>query len=235
MPKHAKINGVAQTLPGSRARPRHRAEITDPLACLNGFVRDIEKRRPAAGVSTSITVDTMDPAQAIQPGDFLLTTIGSPTVNGLVTIGQAASGRWSKFSHAAVYVGGPDRLVIEMAPGGIKVRSLGDFAGRLLAISSWPLSGAERDSIVMSAWEDYRREPPIHYGWPNYPLIGAARLGLQPRWAREYLAGEAYQICSQWVDRLYWYAGVKLFDDGRLPGLVSPADLTYVLSQPKTA
>ena len=32
-------------------------------------------------------------------------------------------------------------------------------------------------------------------------------------------------ICSQLVDEAYARAGVQLFDDGRLPGDVTPADL----------
>lgn len=176
----------------------------------------------------------MDPAQQIQAGDFFLTTIDGFWPNTLVRLGQAACGDWSPYSHAALYVGGPDRLALEMAPGGIAVRPFSDFAGRPLAVSSWPLDLDERDKIVSEAWGDYQRQPPIRYGWPNYPIIGMARLGIRPAWARRYLADQWAEICSQWIDDLYRRAPVELFADGRLSGLVSPGSLTGVLSQPKT-
>lgn len=181
----------------------------------------------------------MDPAQQIQPGDFILTTIHGFGADLAVRIGQALSGKWSEYSHAALYVGGPDRLCIEMAPGGLAVRELAEFAGRPLAISDWPLDLDERDAIVKWAWDEYKaRHGRRRYGWLNYPLIGLARLtrGRLPKWARRYLAAPDFQICSQWgADNAYLAAGIHLFADDRLPGLVSPGDLTYVLSQPKTA
>lgn len=177
----------------------------------------------------------MDPAQQIQAGDFLLTTIDQPLTALGVRIGQGLCGDWSRYSHAALYVGGDDRLCIEMAPGGLAVRPLADFAGRPLAISDWPLDLDEREAITLWAWSEYKHQPPRHYGWLNYPLIGGARLGIRPGWGTAYLSGLNYQICSQWVDNAYLAADVHLFTDGRAPGLVSPGDLTYVLSRPKSA
>lgn len=178
----------------------------------------------------------MDPAQQIQPGDFLLTTIDGFWANLGVRLGQAACGDWSRYSHAALYVGGPDRLAIEMAPGGLMVREFSDFAGRPLAISDWPLDISEREDIVGWAWDSYSgRNGRQYYGWLNYPLIGLARLtgGRLPKWAKRYLAAPDFQECSQWIDSAYLAAGVHLFSDDRLPGLVTPGDLTYVLSRPK--
>lgn len=237
-----KVNDVAQVVSGGR----HRFGVVgsgqsgQPHAEAGGLrLSDLqsalELARPLAGVTAGVRVDCMDSAQQIKPGDFILTTIHGFGADLAVRIGQALSGKWSEFSHAALYVGGPDRLCLEMAPGGIAVRPLTDFAGRPLAISDWPLDLDERDTIVEWAWAEYRHKPPRQYGWLNYPLIGAARLGIRPGWGTAYLSGLNYQICSQWVDNAYLAADVHLFTDGRLPGLVSPGDLTYVLSRPKTA
>jgi len=45
-----------------------------------------------------------------------------------------------------------------------------------------------------------------------------------PWWARR-LASDKRMICSQLADYCWLKAGLHLFEDGRLPGLVSPADL----------
>ena len=40
-------------------------------------------------------------------------------------------------------------------------------------------------------------------------------------------------ICSQLVDQCYLEAGIHLYDDGRDPGDVTPADLAELVSERK--
>jgi hypothetical protein len=48
---------------------------------------------------------------------------------------------------------------------------------------------------------------------------------------RDFVADEGHLICSQLVDEAYLRAGVHLFDDGRLPGDVTPGDLWWLLQR----
>ena len=49
-------------------------------------------------------------------------------------------------------------------------------------------------------------------------------------WWVKRLDHDGREVCSQLVDQAYLDAGIHLFDDGRLPGLVAPEDLADLLS-----
>lgn len=51
----------------------------------------------------------------------------------------------------------------------------------------------------------------------------------QTWWAKR-LSADGREICSQLVDKAYLTAGIHLFADGRLSGLVSPGDLYSLLA-----
>jgi hypothetical protein len=173
----------------------------------------------------------MDESELIEPGDFILTTIDNPLVNALVRACQAFTGDWSRFTHAAIYVGGDDRCVIELAPSGVAVRTLEEFAGRPVSVSCWPLTETRRFDIVSEAWDLHRRN--VQYAWLVYPALALARIGIRPKWLLEYLERCNKMICSQAVDHCYRAAGVHMFTDGRPASMVTPGDLTYTLSRPK--
>ena len=72
-----------------------------------------------------------------------------------------------------------------------------------------------------------------------YNILDIAAIGLAQRrmgrlvgdhtwWAKRLSAGHR-EICSQLVDKAYFAAGIHLFTDGRLSGLVSPGDLWGLL------
>jgi hypothetical protein len=179
----------------------------------------------------SVTVSGMDSTPL--PGDFLITTIDQPVTNALVWAAQLCVGDASRFTHAAVYVGGPGRLVIEMAPGGLVIRHLGEYAGRPIEFSSWDLADATRQAIVDRAWELFSARPRIGYGWLSYLYGGLARFGIRPARLMRYLQSGAVMECAQYVGDCYERAGVHLFEDGRPYRVVSPGALGYVLSAPK--
>jgi hypothetical protein len=52
---------------------------------------------------------------------------------------------------------------------------------------------------------------------------------MRPQWLKSYVANSRHMICSQLVDQVYFAAGVHLFDDGRIDGDVTPADLVNLL------
>lgn len=179
----------------------------------------------------SVTVAGMDGTPL--PGDFLLTTIPQPVTNALVWLAQLAVGDASRFTHAALYVGGAQRLVLEMAPGGIVVRHLGEYAGRPIEFSSWDLADATREAIVARAWELFNARPRVGYGWLSYLYGGLARFGIRPAPLLRYLQSGHVMECAQLVDDCYEHAGVHLFADGRVYKVVSPGALGYALSAAK--
>jgi hypothetical protein len=73
------------------------------------------------------------------------------------------------------------------------------------------------------------------YSFLDYASIGLAHLRIRPRWVRDFIADSGHMICSQLVDEVYRRAGVQLFDDGRLPGDVTPGDLWKLLQRPREA
>jgi hypothetical protein len=75
------------------------------------------------------------------------------------------------------------------------------------------------------------------YSWADYLALAAVRFHLDTiaHPLRQYVESSGRLICSQLVDYAYQLAGVQLFDDGRIPGDVTPGDLYgLILEQQKT-
>lgn len=195
--------------------------------------REMPGIRTIVETGHAVTITGMDGTPL--PGDFLLTTIPQPLTNAAVWVAQLCVGDASRFTHAALYVGGPGRVVLEMAPGGLVTRQLGEYAGRPVEFSSWDLADATREAIVARAWELFNRRPRIGYGWLSYLYGGLARFGIRPAPLMRYLQSGAVMECAQFVDECYRAADVHLFEDGRPYRVVSPGALGYALSAPKTA
>jgi hypothetical protein len=80
-----------------------------------------------------------------------------------------------------------------------------------------------------------RRLEHASYSYLDYPVLGLAELArLHPNNAaltafaaglRHYINHSGHLICSALVDRGYQNANVKVYDDGRMPGDVTPEDL----------
>jgi cell wall-associated NlpC family hydrolase len=168
-----------------------------------------------------------------QPGDFGLVSTAGPLLDRLA----AAVIRFdtdSPVNHAFVYVGNGN--IIE-AVSRVKIDYVDEYSditwstGRLPAALT-PTS-AQRDRIIAAA-NDLVGD---RYNILDILAIGLAqrrtgRLVNDQSWWAKRLSADGREICSQLVDAAYLAAGIHLFDDGRLPGLVSPGDL-YSLLQPE--
>jgi len=91
-------------------------------------------------------------------------------------------------------------------------------------------STSQRDEIVATALSMVGDK----YNALDIVAIGLAqkRLGhtvSDRTWWAKRLSNDGREICSQLVDKAYFAAGIHLFEDGRLPGLVSPGDLYDLL------
>lgn len=67
----------------------------------------------------------------------------------------------------------------------------------------------------------------------SYFLMLALRVGIRPKWLQKRVASNKELICSASCDLAYSRAGVHLFDDGRIAGEVTPADLVSVIIKRK--
>ena len=137
--------------------------------------------------------------------------------------------RWgtdAPVNHAFVYVG--DGQIVEACPSGARTVPATNYGP--IVWSHQGLSEKQRTAIVVKA--DLLAQQRVGYGWLDLVAIGLAQrragkivdLKNPPWWVRR-IARQDRLICSQLVDVCYQAAGVALFDDGRLPGLVSPGDL----------
>lgn len=69
------------------------------------------------------------------------------------------------------------------------------------------------------------------YDFKTYGVIPPYRAGLRPEWIKDIIAGTDTMMCSRLVDASLAAAGYHLFDDGRLPGNVTPSELYRRLRQ----
>lgn len=152
-------------------------------------------------------------------GDFgVVPTPGYAGV--LIRIGQWLNGDgFANFEHAFVYVG--DNQIVEAESAGARLANLDEYNYARIAWYSAP-SAKGRDIATQA-----RKIVGTPYSWADYFALAAVRIGLplSAKLLHSYVANSGHMICSQLVDEAYRRAGVQLFDDGRLPGDVTPGDL----------
>lgn len=156
--------------------------------------------------------------------------------------------RWvtsSSVNHAGIYVGGGK--VVEAKIGGAAYNTLEYYKDALWSTDSLPAhlvpTDIQRVTIALAA----NAELGVKYGILDILAIGLAqrRLGDLVAVTQEALDKEPWLvrkaveriqnmnklICSQLVDHDWNIAGVHLFEDGRIEGLVSPGNLRDLLTQ----
>lgn len=170
-----------------------------------------------------------------KPGSFFLTRISGAS-GYAIALAQALAGDASRWTHAGIVIDA-DGTVVEAEPGGARIANLSEYQGRPLLVSDAPVQ------LTMRNWEG---QPPlpwsenalrqtvvraaqklvgVPYSGLDYFALAALHLHLPSKWIRQRVESSGHMICSQLVDAVYLRAGIHLFDDGRLPGDVAPADL----------
>lgn len=157
---------------------------------------------------------------------------------GVVATGGTAARliRWgtdSPVNHAFVYVGAG--RIVEAEPDGAAVASASKYGDRPVWSDGVELglNTTARLKIAHAALTLVGTP----YSWLDIVAITLAqpRLGSHEHVAAWISRHSSGLICSQLVDVAYQRAGVVLFDDGRLPGLVSPGDLYDLIDAAVTA
>jgi hypothetical protein len=186
-----------------------------------------------------------------QPGDYFTT----PTYGRLRDRLAADIIRLdtnSPVNHAGLYIGPtrqhPEGAIIE-AVGTVRYNSVNAYPDAIwFNLAAWPATDVpgltlsqERGQIIDCAEAALGSK----YNTLDILAVGIAQKRLTPRnrtkwiadgkppWWVKRLSSDHRYICSQLVDAAYRSAGIHLFADGRLPGLVTPGDL-YTLTRNQT-
>jgi uncharacterized protein YycO len=133
-------------------------------------------------------------------------------------------GDGAPIQHAFVYVG--EGQIVQAMPGGAELIRLEEANEPYVwSTGKIPLTSEQRSRISAAAiWM-----VGTPYSFLDYASIALAHYRIRPRWVRDFVADSDHLICSQLVDEAYLRAGVHLFNDGRLPGDVTPGDLWKLL------
>lgn len=169
-----------------------------------------------------------------QPGDFGFATIAGH-VGGWVSIGQALLHDACRFTHVFIVVAAvdttdhPDGLIIEALPGGARYAPLRPRLAPGYAYADLHLSDDERrmvPSIARTFVPDVSHRG-IGYSFLTYVVLALAQLRIPTPHLRARADRRSTRICSQLADEFAFRLGVRLFDDGRWRGDVTPGDLYY--------
>jgi hypothetical protein len=185
-------------------------------------------------------------AVAPKPGDFFVTRTSGPLLDRLAawfirwwTARKNAQRVWksSDVNHAGTFIGPtadyPEGAIVE-AVRRVRYNSVNAYPDAKWSTGRLPEhltpTDAQRQAIVHAA--------ALMVG-DRYNTIDILAVGLaQPRadgivnsdtWWAKRLDHDGREICSQAVDQQYLNAGISLFNDGRLPGLIAPQDLEALL------
>jgi hypothetical protein len=191
----------------------------------------------------------------LKPGDFFVSSTGfGGNLTAKLLSRLVQWGTDSKVNHAGIYVGVIDGVpsVVEAQPGGARYAPVAQY---LSGNSYWasPMMVGERSDRApghedtLRALIVYHAEATVGtpYGYLDIIAIAIAQRRFekmfgdvidskhpwdqQPWWVKR-LCRKDRLICSQLVDEVYRKSGVHLFDDGRLPQLVSPGDLHQLIT-----
>lgn len=150
-------------------------------------------------------------------GDFGVVKIPG-RVGKLIRLGQWLNGDgYDDYEHAFIVTGLAQ--VIEGRPSGAGYNTVRSYPGA----AYYNCPEESREAVAHAARLLIGRG----YSWVDYFALAAVRfhLDLVAPPLRRYVKNSGRLICSQLVDLAYQMGGVQLFDDGRLPGDVTPGDL----------
>jgi hypothetical protein len=170
-----------------------------------------------------------------QLGDYACRNMGG-TSGALITLGEWLNGDgFSEYDHAEIFVGkadanGPLGYTMGAYPGGARLVPLypgqtENGNGFLWSTGKFDLTDQQRQSIVYNALLCKG----IPYSSADYFALALHRLHVPVPELKASIADSKRMICSQLCDWAYLAAGVHLFNDGRWPGYVTPADLANLI------
>lgn len=152
------------------------------------------------------------------PGDIGLYRIPG-LVGKLIWAGQWLYGTGSHWTHAFIVL--DDGQVIGARPGGAFIEPLNSYKKTDIIFMAVPRTDEQSRAIVTYA----KALAGTPYSFLDYFAMFLHRFKINLPWVRNRIQSSKHLICSQLDDLSYQMSGVKLFDDGRWPGYVSPGAL----------
>jgi len=166
-------------------------------------------------------------------GDFCCVPVSGP-VGKLISFGEWLNGDgFSRYDHAEIYVGNPIGgyarygYTFSAYPDGATYKPLDDETRKnaLWSTGHFDLTVNQRNNIV----EICKSLEGTPYSVLDYFALAEHRFHFPVPFLKDYVSSTKHMICSQLVDLVYKESGVYLFNDGRWPGYVTPADLASLL------
>jgi hypothetical protein len=157
-----------------------------------------------------------------RPGDLILVPFGGRARKAVRLAQALVAGDWSEFCHVEAVVSSTQTVGAHHPRA--CVSDLAEILARQpIAILPVP-DGADGEAIAQAALDLVG----VRYQWLAWAWIGLAKLHIRPRWMRRALERPDRLICSALADLARERGGVRMFNDGRLHGAVTPGDLHYV-------
>lgn len=183
-------------------------------------------------------------SEELLPGSFFMRRIDGWTGRWVGAV-QAFVRGGSNFTHAGLIL--DDGQIIEAEPGGANIKSVDTlYEHNPIMVSDAPMQ-RWLDTTVFPLYLGAREEAEwnkraeivgkarylngVGYSFLDYAALAMAEWKV-PGWkfVRDRVESSQHLICSALVDRAFSWAEIHLYDDGRLPGDVTPWDLeNYVL------
>lgn len=143
---------------------------------------------------------------------------------------------WFHIRHVGVVVATPfERFIVQAMPKGVEMvpfhPARHGTAGHVYIRPDYYAVGASGEGVVNAALS-YLGTP---YNFLTYVKLaaGAFRMRLTEAWLRKHMSTRRDMMCSQHMDQSLADDGYHVFDDGRLPQDVVPAELfDALLSRP---
>lgn len=174
----------------------------------------------------------------INDGDIVFCTIaggaGAVVAAGQLLLAAGERGwvwdtgvkEWWRKRHVGVAVWYEGVLsIVQAMPGGVEMVPLDVTGGKYTILrpnySTTPGDWNQAKLVARAAME-YIGTP---YDFATYVAIPAYRRGLRTQSIEEIISGIDTMMCSRMVDAALDFARYHLFDDGRLPGNVTPSEL----------
>lgn len=158
------------------------------------------------------------------PGDIGL--VEMPGIGGpFIRFGQWLNGDgFENFEHAFMYLG--QDLIIEAYPGGAQVNSMSEKYEPAQVDWCTGIAKLWTDDARSRATRAALKYTGVPYSFLDYLAIASHTLHVPGGpLLKNYVASTKHMICSQLCDQVASDCGVKIFDDGRWPGYVSPGAL----------
>lgn len=126
------------------------------------------------------------------------------------------------WNHAAVAIS-PDTLVeADAGSGGAITASIAAQHWGHVSWMRWYGLSAEQRDLVAAAAKGLVGTP---YNFADIAALALDAFGISNKWVVNRQADTTQLVCSQLVDLAYQRANLRLFDDGRHSGQVTPGDL----------